>query len=430
MSDSGKILLDFAKQLYPICRSITGNGLRETLAIIQERLPGMQIHEVVSGSRAFDWIVPDEWNIRDAYLLDPDGRKIIDFQQNNLHVVGYSVPIDITIDLEQLQGHLYSLPGQPEAIPYVTSYYEKRWGFCLSEQQRRQLKPGNYRAVINSSLEPGHLTYGELLIPGDQEEEIFLSTYVCHPSMANNELSGPTVATFLASWLQQWTERKYSYRLVFVPETIGSLVYLSRNLAIMQERIVAGFNLSCLGDDRCYSYLPSRQEDSLADRVIQHVLQHTDPAYQRYSFLCRGSDERQYCSPGIDLPVASLMRSKYATYPEYHTSLDNFEVVTAKGLWGGYTALRRCIEAIEGNEFLKVTVQGEPQLGRRGLYPTLSTKGSVVSTRTMMHLLAYADGKRDLLSIAEKIDTPIWQLFPLVKVLKLHDLLSCSRALT
>ena len=424
MPDSGQALLDFARQLFPICRSITGNGLRQTLAIIQERLPEMQIHEVASGTQAFDWIVPDEWNIRDAYLLDPEGRKIIDFQQNNLHVVNYSAPIDITLDLEQLQSHLHSLPDEPNAIPYVTSYYEKRWGFCLSDRQRSQLKPGNYRAVIDSSLEPGHLTYGELLIPGTKSEEIFLSTYVCHPSMANNELSGPTVATFLASWLQQWVERKYSYRIVFIPETIGSLVYLSRNLAVMQKRIQAGFNLTCLGDDRCYSYLPSRQEDSLADRVVQHVLCHTDPTYHRYSFLDRGSDERQYCSPGIDLPVASLMRSKYGSYPEYHTSLDNFEVVTAEGLLGGFTALRRCIEAIEGNERLKITVQGEPQLGRRGLYPTLSNKTSAASTRSLMHLLAYADGNRDLLDIAEKIATPIWELLPLVQTLKSHKLLA------
>ncbi|HSH01831.1 MAG TPA: DUF4910 domain-containing protein [Anaerolineae bacterium] len=413
MSDMGESIYELASRLFPICRSLTGEGVRETLRILQEKIDDLEVFAVPSGTQVFDWMVPPEWNIRDAYILDPEGNKIVDFQDSNLHVVGYSVPVDEVLSLAELEKHLYSLPDQPDAIPYITSYYKERWGFCLTHNQRQSLQEGDYRVVIDSDLEPGVLNYGEVLIPGEVEEEIFLSTYICHPSMGNNELSGPTVTTFLVKWLQS-QPRKYSYRIVFIPETIGSITYLSRNLAVMKERIIAGFNVTCVGDNRAYSFLPSRQEDSLADKIGVHVLKHMHPDFVRYSYLQRGSDERQYCSPGVDLPVASVMRTKYGMYPEYHTSLDNLDLIEPAGLEGAYDVLRMCLECLEGNETVKVTVFGEPQLGKRGLYPTISTKESGALVREMMNLIAYADGTRDLLGIAEKIGVPMWRLRPTV----------------
>lgn len=414
----------WVKDLYPINRSLTGPGVRETLAYLGNLLPGLTLHEVPSGTQVFDWIVPDEWTVRDAYIADEAGNRVIDFQKHNLHLVGYSDPTDLWLDRDELENHLYSLPDQPDAIPYITSYYARRWGFCLTHNQRQALNPGRYHVVIDSDLEPGVLNYAELILPGETEEEVFLSTYVCHPSMANNELSGPVVTTALVRWLQSLKTRRYTYRIVFIPETIGSIVYLSRNLEYLKQHVIAGFNVTCIGDDRSYSYLPSRSGTSLSDQVAQHVLHHTDVDFKRYSWLDRGSDERQYCGPGVDLPVATIMRSKYGEYPEYHTSLDDLSVVTPMGLNGGYTALRRAIEIIEQNVYLKVMVLCEPQLGKRGLYPSLSTKASSDQVRTMMNLISYCDGTRSLLDIANIIGVPMWELVPIYHKLKEHCILA------
>jgi aminopeptidase-like protein len=263
--NKGTDMYNLMARLFPICRSITGNGVRESLEIISEIVP-LTIHEVPTGTSVFDWTVPKEWNIRDAFIEDEEGNKIVDFKKNNLHVVGYSAPIDICIDLSELQTHLYSLENQPDAIPYITSYYSERWGFCISHHQREQLKNGKYHVYIDSELKEGSLTYGEIIIPGELQEEIFLSTYICHPSMANNELSGPVLATYLAKWLAS-SPRKYTYRTVFIPETIGSITYLSRNLETMKQNIIAGFNLTCVGDERTFSFIPSRYGNTLADKV-------------------------------------------------------------------------------------------------------------------------------------------------------------------
>jgi len=275
-------------------------------------------------------------------------------------------------------------------------------------------------------LKEGSLTYGEVILPGETKQEIFISTYICHPSMANNELSGPVVTTFLLKWLKTLGKRKYTYRVIFIPETIGSITYLSKHLDEMKRNIFAGFNVTCIGDDRAYSFLPSRNENTISDRVAKHVLGHVAPDYVTYSFLNRGSDERQYNSPGVDLPIASIMRTKYGQYPEYHTSLDNFDVVTSIGLFGGYEAIRKALDILENNEKLKATVYCEPQLGKRGLYPTLSTKKSHSNIRDMMNLIAYCDGDNDLLSIAEIIKVPAWELFSVVEQLKSHDLLTSA----
>jgi len=413
----GDAIHGLARELWPIARSITGDGVRRTLEILGRELPGLRTVEVATGTQCFDWTVPDEWNIRDAYLVAPDGRRFAEFRNNNLHVVGYSTPVDETLSLDELTAHLHSLPEQPDAIPYITSYYSRRWGFCLSQRQRNALEPGEYRAVIDSTLAPGSLTYAELVIPGETRDEVFLSTYICHPSLANNELSGPTVTTYLAKWLLGLERRRYTYRIAFVPETIGSIVYLSRNLEHLKRHVVAGFNVTCVGDDRTYSYLPSRAGDTPSDRVAIHVLSHIAPDFARYSFLDRGSDERQYCSPGVDLPIASVMRTKYGEYPEYHTSLDDLSITPPAGLFGGYNALRHCLLALEHNRTYRTAMPCEPQLGKRGLYPTLSTRATKDIVRTMMDILAYSDGEHDLLSICELTGVPIWTVLETVEKL-------------
>ena len=335
MADIGIEIHALVQRLWSINRSITGEGVRKTLRILKEYLPELCTYEVPSGTTAFDWTVPKEWKVSKAFIITPSGDRICDFGENNLHLVGYSIAISKKISLTELQSHLHSLPDQPTAIPYVTSYYKEYWGFCITEQERSELKDGEYEICIDSELFDGSLTYGELLIKGSSKKEVFISTYICHPSMANNELSGPTVTTYLAKWIGNLKNRRYSYRIIFIPETIGSLVYLSKNIDQLKCDVFAGFNVSCVGDNRAYSYLPSRRGDTVSDDVAKHVLKWTDPNFLSYKWSDRGSDERQYCAPNIDLPIASMMRTKYGEYPEYHTSLDNLElVVSSKGLQG------------------------------------------------------------------------------------------------
>jgi len=424
----GKKIHDLCFRLFKINRSITGDGVRQTLTILREFMPELSISEVPTGTTVFDWTIPKEWKVNDAYIMTPGGKKICSFKDNNLHLVGYSTPIHAKLNLSELQNNLYSLPDQPTAIPYVTSYYKEHWGFCLSQQQRDSLEEGAYEVFIDSKLFDGSLSYGELFIKGQSDKEIFISTYVCHPSMANNELSGPAVTTFIAKYLLNKINKRYSYRFVFIPETIGSIAYLSKNIKRLKSKVFAGFNISCVGDNRGYSYLPSRNGNTISDLVAKHVLKHTDPAYKAYEWKDRGSDERQYCSPGVDLPIASIMRTKYGMYEEYHTSMDDLvNVVTPDGLQGGYNITKLAIESLENNKYPKINVFCEPQLGKRAMYPTISAKTSSKEVRLMMDIISYSDGNKSLIEIAELCRVPIWQLYPIIeqlthcKLIKMND---------
>ncbi len=418
----GEKMIALAKELYPINRSLTGEGVRETLRILKRENPELEIHSVPTGYKAFDWEVPKEWNCFDAYIITPDGKKICDYKKNNLHVVQYSIPIEKELSLKELQKHLYSYEKLPDAIPYVTSYYNKTWGFCISENERKKLKPGKYKVVIKSELKNGELNYADLVIAGKSDKEIMFSTYICHPSMVNNELSGPVLATFLAKYIKS-KDNYYTYRFVFAPETIGSLVYMSKHLKHLKEKVKAGYILTCVGDERAYSYLPSRYGNTLADKVALNVLNYEIKKFKKYSFLDRGSDERQYCSPGANLPFCSVMRSKYATYPEYHTSKDDFNLVTAKGLEDSYKLYTKIIDVLENNFYYQTTVIGEPQLGKRGLYPnTCSPKTNYELAFLYRNFLAYADGNNDLVDIADIIGVSAYKLIDVAKLFLKHGL--------
>ena len=410
-------MYDLCAKLFPYCRSITGDGVRKTLHDLKAVVPEMTLHEVPSGTRVFDWTVPKEWRIRDAWIKNSKGEKVLDFHETNLRVMGYSLPLDEKMSLDELKKIIYTQPDQPDVIPYVTSYYKERSGFCMTQLEKDALPEDTYHAYIDSELFDGSLTYGEVILPGETDDEILLSTYDCHPSMANNELSGPAVSVYLAKWLKTLPHRHYTYRFVYIPETIGSITYMSQgdHLAHMKKHVKAGFNLSCVGDDRTYTYVASRYGDTLADRVAKNVLHFHYPKYEARSFLYRGSDERQYNAPGIELPVCAVCRSKYGEYPEYHTSKDDMGLISPSGLEGAYRAYQLMIEALEANRTYRVTCYGEPQLGKRGLYPTISQKGSYDGIKAMTDLITYADGRNDLIAISDRIGVPVHDLIPIAE---------------
>lgn len=430
--EAGKIIYDFAGSIFPICRSITGDGVRETLRLISEKIKNetgrdLSIFEVPSGTPVFDWTVPKEWKIKAGYIENESGEKIVDFKDNNLHILGYSTPVDEWVDLEELKKYIYTEPSQPDAIPYVTSYYKERFGFCMSENMKNSLPSGRYHMFIDSELFEGSLSYAELKIKGQSEKEVFFSTYTCHPSMANNECSGPALMTQLIKYVSELTAGenglRYSYRFIFIPETIGSITYLSRNLDEMKANIFAGFNLSCVGDNRAYSIVHSRYGATFSDKVLMNVLGFMSD-YISYSFLKRGSDERQYNAPGVDLPVVTFCRSKYCEYPEYHTSLDTMDLVSPEGFAGAYEAMTRTIAGIEANYRYKMNVLCEPQLGKRGLYPSISRKGTYDAVKSLTDFIAYADGSNDLFDISEIIGVPVKELIPIAEKLFDNDLIS------
>lgn len=421
----GQAMYEFANKIYPYCRSIIGEGVRKTLQDASDYIKevdgiGFEIKNVPSGTKVFDWTVPKEWVIREAYIEDESGHHIIDMKDHNLYVMGYSTPVDRWVELDELKQYIYTQPDQPDVIPYVTSYYKERFGFCMSENRKNELPDGKYHMYIDSELIEGNLTYAELIIKGESAQEIFFSTYDCHPSMANNECSGPALMVELIRYVKQMKHRKYTYRFVIIPETIGSITYLSldNNLGYMKEYVIAGFNLSCVGDDRDYSIVESKYANTLADRVLKNVLKyHTNDKYSTYSFLKRGSDERQYNSSGVDLPVVCFCRSKYGEYPEYHTSADNMGIVSPSGFQGSYDVMTQVIQALEYNEKYKMSVLCEPQLGKRGLYPTISQKGSYDAIESMMNFMAYADGNNDLIDISNIINVPMQNLIRIIEKL-------------
>ena len=405
--DEGRKMFELCKEMFPICRSITGDGVRETYKILEKYLDTeFKLTEVPTGTEVFDWTVPKEWNITDAYIENAQGEKIVDFKENNLHVLGYSVPVDVKLPLSELKEHIYTLKDQPDVMPYVTSYYKERWGFSMTENQLKSLPEGEYHAVINSTLTDGSMTYGEILIPGESEEEIFFTSYTCHPSMANNECSGPALLVFIANYILSMKKRKYSYRLILAPETIGAITYISKHLEELKKKVICGFNLTCVGDDRTYSIIHSRYENTLADRVLTNVLKYHYPKYISYPYIKRGSDERQYQAPGVDIPLVCFCRSKYHVYPEYHTSADNLDIISPDGLGGSLDVMIKCINLLEANNKYTVTCLCEAQLGKRGLMPTMSSKETYQDTLALKDVLAYADGTNDVIELSNIIEQP------------------------
>ena len=418
-------LLTFCQDLYTIPRSLTGKGVELSLQYIQKYLP-LTIKKIPSGTKVFDWEIPSEWNIHSAYIIDLNtNEKIIDIKNHNLHVVGYSQAINKILNYDQLIEHLFYIKEQPQAIPYITSYYKRRWGFCLTYNQFKKLnKSSKYQVFIDSQFnDKGHLTYGELLIKGKVKEELLLSSYICHPQMVNNELSGPAVLTAIAKHLLN-QPNYYSYRFVLIPETIGSITYLSQHLDHLKQHTIGGFNITCVGDQKAWGYIPSRKGDTRSDLIAQHVLTNFVDSYKHYSWLDRGSDERQYCAPGIDLPIASITRSKYGEYPEYHTSLDNFDLVTQKGLEESLSIYLKCLKIFELGKNIKpkINVLGEPQLGKRGLYPTISTKESGKTIRNMMNFISFCDGSNTILEIANNCKINFFEAYDYFIKLKEKDL--------
>jgi aminopeptidase-like protein len=396
----GEEMHAFIANLFPICRSITGEGVRETIRSIGRLVP-LDVSEVRSGTPVLDWTVPKEWNIRDAYVADPSGKRVIDFKASNLHVVSYSLPFRGRLDLGSLREHLHTLPEHPDWIPYRTSYYSESWGFCLSQRQLEAIPDGEYEVCIDASLREGHLTYAECYLPGVLREEILFSCHICHPSLADDNLSGVAVCTFLAQRLTQ-LDRRYSYRFLFVPGTIGSLAWLARNDSVL-GRIRHGLVLACVGDAAPLTYKRSRRGDAEVDRAMAHVLRHAARDHQVVDFDPYGFDERQYCSPGFDLPIGSLCRGRHGSFPEYHTSADNLAFVHPTALAESLAVSLELIEVLEGNgTYRNLSPKGEPQLGRRGLYPSLGGRDAEAEQMALLWVLNQSDGQRSLLEIAER----------------------------
>jgi aminopeptidase-like protein len=395
----GAELYRVVSELYPICRSITGNGVRQSLGILKQQVD-LTLHEVPSGTKVFDWVVPKEWNIRDAYIKNSKGERVVDFRRSSLHVLNYSVPVRKTMSLAELRPHLFTLPDSPDWIPYRTSYYKETWGFCLTQRQLDALADTDtYEVCIDSSLEPGHLTYGEFRIPGTTEAEVLISAHCCHPSLGNDNLSGMTVAARLARHLSGRPLR-YSYRFLWVPGTIGSITWLALNEAQL-SRIQHGLVLSCIGDPGGFTYKRSRRGDAEIDRVVEHVLRRSNREFRMLDFTPDGYDERQYCSPGINLPVGCLLRTPNGKYPQYHTSADDLSLVTAASLAESLQQLLQIVEALEANgRYVNLSPKCEPQLGRRGLYHSTGGTKNPEAEQAMLWVLNFSDGAHSLLDIA------------------------------
>lgn len=400
-TDMGAEMYRLIERLYPICRSITGNGVRESLKLIRQYIP-IEIHEVASGTQVFDWTVPDEWNVKDAYIKDRCGNRIVDFRQHNLHVLNYSMPVDKKVSLDELKKHVFTLPSTPDWIPYRTSYHNKAWGFCMSHNQLLELTDENYEVKVDSTLEPGSLSYGELLIKGQSEEEILISTHVCHPSLCNDNLSGIAITTFLAVALGK-LNLKYSYRFLFIPGTIGSITWLSRNQATL-ENVKSGLVACLLGDGGKFHYKKSRRGDSEIDRLVCRVLKNAGVEYNVIDFSPYGYDERQFCSPGFNLPVGRLTRTPNGEFPEYHTSADNLSFVKSDNLTQSLNLLHLIFSQLETAEkYINMKPECEPKLGSRGLYKKIGGASHTEDFQmALLWVLNLSDGEHSLDDISEK----------------------------
>lgn len=422
VASAGLQMHALVRELYPVCRSITGDGVRQTLARLQQVVP-LEVHEVPSGTRVFDWTVPREWNISDAYVKDANGDRVIDFRRHNLHVVNYSVPVRRRMSLAELRPHLHSLPGQPDLIPYRTSYYEESWGFCLSHRVLEQLRDGEYEVCIDATLADGHLTYGEYFLEGESQEEVLVSCHTCHPSLCDDNLSGVVVATFLARHLAQ-RPRRYSYRFLFIPGTIGSITWLSLN----EERAHAirhGLVLTCVGDRENFTYKKSRRGNAVIDVAVAHVLKHLRRPSTTLDFTPYGYDERQYCSPGFDLPVGCLMRSRHGEFPEYHTSADDPDFVDPAQLAEALTTVLSVFDVLENDRaYVNLNPHCEPQLGRRGLYGAMGGSRIENLQLAMLWVLNLSDGGAGLLDIAERSGLPFASVHEAARLLQAHGLLA------
>lgn len=417
--DLGDQLLDLIERLYPICRSITGDGVRETLAIIGEHIP-IEVTEVPSGTAVHDWVIPPEWNIRDAYVKDARGRRVIDFRASNLHVVSYSVPVHRTMTLEELRPHLHTLPDRPDLVPYRTSYYSEDWGFCLSQNQLDRLADGDYEVVIDSTLAPGSLTYGEFVVRGREDAEVLVSTHVCHPSLCDDNLSGISIATFLARALSD-RQHRYSYRFIFAPGTIGAIAWLAGHRTQLGQ-IRAGLTLTCLGDTHPFTYKRTEQGDALIDRAAEQVVEHRGGSV--VDFFPYGYDERQYNSPGFRVPVGSLMRGRHGEFPEYHTSADDLAFVSADRLMESFEVLNEILGVVDRNRvFMNTEPFGEPQLGSRGLYYALGGTTIPDAQLAMLWVLNQSDGSHDLLDIAQRAGCAFKSIAETALLLEQHGLL-------
>jgi aminopeptidase-like protein len=420
---AGEWMYRLIEELYPLTRSITGDGVRRTLRSLERFLP-LGVEEVPSGTPAFDWIVPKEWNIRDAYVKDGSGRRVIDFQESNLHVVSYSVPVRTKMSLSELKQHLHTLPDRPGAIPYRTSYYQENWGFCLTQECLDGLQDGTYEVCIDSALEDGSLTYGECRIAGERDDEILVSTHVCHPSLCNDNLSGIALVTCLARQLLSCSSR-YSYRFLFIPGTIGSIVWLSRNMEQL-SKIRHGVVVANVGDSGGFTYKRSRRGSAEIDRAVSHVLQHAGVEFQIRDFVPYGYDERQYCSPGFDLPVGSLTRTPHGEYPGYHTSEDDLVFVRREALGKSFEVYCRVLELLEDEgRYRSLNPHCEPQLGKRGLYRAMGGAREVGRLQmALLWVLNQSDGERSLLDIAERAQLPFAEIRDAALLLQEHDLLA------
>jgi aminopeptidase-like protein len=422
-TSAGSAAYEKIKTLYPICRSITGDGIRQSLRSLAETIP-LRIHEVPTGTQVFDWTVPNEWNIRDAYIKNSQGERVVDFKRHNLHVLNYSVPVRQRMPLAELRTHLFSAPDAPEWVPYRTSYYREAWGFCLSHTQLQAMPDGEYEVCIDSSLGPGSLSYGEYRIAGASEHEVLISCHSCHPSLCNDNLSGMTVAAELARVLERVALR-YSYRFVWIPGTIGAITWLAQHEALLPN-IRHGLVLSCVGDSGPFTYKRSRRGNADVDRAVEHVLKYEDGNTRIRDFIPYGYDERQYCSPGINLPVGCFMRTPNGEYPEYHSSADDLTLVSASSLGQSVERLLQIVQVLEENQrWMNLSPKCEPQLGRRGLYrQTGGLKSTGANEMAMLWVLNYSDGQHDLLDIATRAGIPFGQIANAARALQAAGLLT------